>query len=531
MDGPIVASGNSNTLSVTDLGDGIYYAVEADSLDWINLGYVLNGLPVIDSSRYVSVEIFGGSVLSVDFINSPPPYSKKYRSFTQDALAQKKAIKKKTIASRFSTQFINATGTAVNGLQVIFYKASRGLTSVVIAVENYEPFTIKSSYDGRVWNFEGASIPHGDTVTICGIGNKAKPVTILGWNWIINGVAQAKQPGFIPGNHQPLLAMPNYANLRDEIYLQNGFGTNGLVIGIPKIDSAKRYGWVRLRKSRDLQQSLVDRSGYHTKTPRGFDKFYNGAPLVKEKTKLPPSKHNNRLFGNLVALKFGITASALGKTPRGLGELIYDDGTVNPFNGKMVKQIALYADTLLMGYYQGLVHKFADSTVFKNLDSTIQKINNAFIGPIDTVSYAVNLVLAGTNRLIDVPFLHANPDVLPEMINPFNVEADILDVPKEYILYQNYPNPFNPTTTFLFDLPQQSIVTLTVYNILGQAVAKSLDKEELEEGTHEIEFDAQQFASGVYFYRIEAESIPEDIDGNAVEGQRFVSVKKMLLVK
>jgi hypothetical protein len=65
-----------------------------------------------------------------------------------------------------------------------------------------------------------------------------------------------------------------------------------------------------------------------------------------------------------------------------------------------------------------------------------------------------------------------------------------------------------------------------VYNILGQEVATLLDMQELEEGAQELSFDATNFSSGVYLYRITAESVNEDGISNT-----FTSVKKMVLMK
>jgi hypothetical protein len=76
-------------------------------------------------------------------------------------------------------------------------------------------------------------------------------------------------------------------------------------------------------------------------------------------------------------------------------------------------------------------------------------------------------------------------------------------VPTAFALHQNFPNPFNPATTIQFDLPQRSNVTLSVYNVLGQKVAKLVD-EVRPAGKHAVVFDASRYASGLYLYRIEA---------------------------
>jgi len=76
-------------------------------------------------------------------------------------------------------------------------------------------------------------------------------------------------------------------------------------------------------------------------------------------------------------------------------------------------------------------------------------------------------------------------------------------VPQDYVLLQNYPNPFNPSTTLAFALPQQSHVSLKVFNLLGEEVATLVD-ETMDAGDHTVRFDASGLSSGVYLYRLRA---------------------------
>ena len=101
--------------------------------------------------------------------------------------------------------------------------------------------------------------------------------------------------------------------------------------------------------------------------------------------------------------------------------------------------------------------------------------------------------------------------------------SDLLGVktttePKTFALSQNYPNPFNPSTEIDYTLPQgfNGFVTLKVYNVLGQEVS-TLFAGSRTAGTFTVKFDASRFASGVYFYRMDAGS--------------FSSTKKMVLMK
>lgn len=89
-------------------------------------------------------------------------------------------------------------------------------------------------------------------------------------------------------------------------------------------------------------------------------------------------------------------------------------------------------------------------------------------------------------------------------------------VPKHFNLYQNYPNPFNPSTYITYTLPVASNVILRVYDITGKLVGNPVNGKQLA-GEYKVNFEGNNLASGVYFYRIEAGS--------------YVNVKKMILLK
>ncbi len=77
--------------------------------------------------------------------------------------------------------------------------------------------------------------------------------------------------------------------------------------------------------------------------------------------------------------------------------------------------------------------------------------------------------------------------------------------PKSFFLDQNFPNPFNPSTTIRFSVPHRSHVTLAVFNTLGQKVAELVNGD-IDAGYHEVQFNASGMASGVYFYRLQADT-------------------------
>ena len=90
------------------------------------------------------------------------------------------------------------------------------------------------------------------------------------------------------------------------------------------------------------------------------------------------------------------------------------------------------------------------------------------------------------------------------------------ELPVKYSLSQNYPNPFNPTTKINFALPKQGLVTLKIYDVLGREV-RSLVNEVKAAGNYTVDFNASEFSSGVYFYRLQSEG--------------FTDIKKMMLIK
>jgi hypothetical protein len=86
------------------------------------------------------------------------------------------------------------------------------------------------------------------------------------------------------------------------------------------------------------------------------------------------------------------------------------------------------------------------------------------------------------------------------------VEEEAVGIPLECELSQNYPNPFNPSTQISYSIPQNSHVTLKVFNVLGMEVA-TLFSGVQDSGNHEVAFNASQLSSGVYFYRLQAGSV------------------------
>jgi len=126
-----------------------------------------------------------------------------------------------------------------------------------------------------------------------------------------------------------------------------------------------------------------------------------------------------------------------------------------------------------------------------------------------------------TDRYGTVQFNYRLLDETGNSISQGSIMETIENIPNEFALHDNYPNPFNPTTTFRFDVPEVSDVTLNIYNVLGQRV-RTFKLQQASAGYHSIKWDATNdfgdpVGAGVYLYQLRA--------------NEFVKTKKMVLLK
>jgi len=96
------------------------------------------------------------------------------------------------------------------------------------------------------------------------------------------------------------------------------------------------------------------------------------------------------------------------------------------------------------------------------------------------------------------------------------IDDERAGLPTEFTLAQNYPNPFNPETMIRYSIPKAENVSLVIYNLIGEEVAHLIDKLK-PAGRYTVTWNASNFASGIYFYRLQAGD--------------FVQTRKMVLLK
>jgi len=345
--------------------------------------------------------------------------------------------------------------------------------------------------------------------------------------------------GKLSSKTQPVMATV-LANVFNKIGNQ---GTTFLGVPQTNADSAKKYAWIYYKKYSSLGALYTS---VHTGLPYPLDSVRaDGAPTNKKLNKaVSPSrnKNNNTLWEQAVMLRLNLIASTDSVTPKGLGGLTIDSAlTVAGMNmqGKTLNQLANFLDTVATYYKKKGIDSAVDITRLIPVVSVVKRINDAFYASLDISgsdsnayvnltkikiekdAYALSLLGIKTARQAAKGLLKYIPGKVSEPYIP--VTGYLESVPSAFTLEQNYPNPFNPATTIAFALPENALVTVKVYNVLGQEVKTLAANQLYDAGEYEVEFDASQFASGVYLYRFSATSVETGVMTNVV--------KKMMLVK
>jgi hypothetical protein len=539
-----VTTDGSGNYFIDSLWAGSYMLSESLRTRWVQT------LP--PDFRYLSIRLDSATHLtSADFGNSyDSTFSAGYRTFIPDSIAHamsydgKKygtAINKLLVTqATFTVTFMNNVRlkprVAATGMQITFKYPI--IDSLVVAPPAGQTFN-----DARttvVLTFPGG-LDSGQAALIGGVCANPKPTTTLKQNvshayWTFPGVS--KTASYTPRslNSMPLpYMMPNAVDM-----LMAAMVGHTVQVGLSRDKHSSHT--VLMKHYTDVTKSLVDsRGNMHTGTPTCLGTYTGGASITRQASSLPPSMQNNMLFAEAVALKVNLLASVRGVTPLSFGDLIFDEGGGNPFNGKSIQFIAGVLDQYMSSYRDtiGLDHcqmptgyEWFDPV---SLYQTIRKIDSAFCGPMDYTSWKPggskpSLTLTAVKAVTDIPYIHIDSSFSAAGKNK-PVAAVAAPEPDRFELLQNYPNPFNPTTTIEFYMKQPGVVTLKMYNTIGQEVATLIDQEAMEDGWQQIEFstEGRSFASGVYFYRIEVEVSANNDEGTAA--QHFSSVKKMLMIK
>ena len=148
------------------------------------------------------------------------------------------------------------------------------------------------------------------------------------------------------------------------------------------------------------------------------------------------------------------------------------------------------------------------------------RLSNQTMNPGDTqVVEIAQMIARGADNLNSITKLLASVEMARQLceagfIIGINPVSSI--VPDKFSLFQNYPNPFNPATKIKFDIAKQSNAKIIIYDAVGREITVVLN-EQLRAGTYSIDWNANNYPSGVYFYKLQTESYSE--------------TKKMMLIK
>ncbi|MEK7262954.1 MAG: T9SS type A sorting domain-containing protein, partial [Bacteroidota bacterium] len=335
---------------------------------------------------------------------------------------------------------------------------------------------------------------------------------------------------------------PNLSSVGENLFIRIG-KAGATFLGIKQTDAAqaKLKGWIAYKKFSDLAKLY---SAPHDGRAFPIDSLrVTGKKSKKLSKAIAASKkiYNNQIWEQGVMLNLNILASADSVTPKGFGSLLFDTTFTligRELKGLTLNQVKTYLDSLMTEYTVMGVDADVDYSNLGVFAQLLKRINESFYttfavggenSKIDTAgvklgagqpsgkknAYAVTLLGYKTVAEAGGGRLKKNTSARNEeyVLQPYGVS----EVPSAFSLEQNYPNPFNPTTAISFQLSAVSNVTLKIYNVVGQEVATLINNESMDEGAHEVQFDASILSSGVYFYKLTTEE--------------FTATKKMVLVK
>ncbi|MBV6443759.1 MAG: hypothetical protein IFNCLDLE_00003 [Ignavibacteriaceae bacterium] len=238
----------------------------------------------------------------------------------------------------------------------------------------------------------------------------------------------------------------------------------------------------KLKQARNLCVDIIENNPDDELIPlalRLFRSTYTGDEITEYKGFV--KNGNNSRKGTLAKGLLKVDAAIYEENP-----LVFLDSVASEYTKKIPAEQALYKKAL----YQLMVQ--SDRAGAK---VTRHRMETDF----PESAYLTDLTLLLSDSLAgkNTPVNHGLGKSNPETVNT---------VVYEYNLYNNYPNPFNPETVIKFSLKEKSSVTLTVYNITGQKVAE-LATGEMEKGMYEKRFNGISHSSGVYIFRLEAQSL------------------------
>ncbi len=254
----------------------------------------------------------------------------------------------------------------------------------------------------------------------------------------------------------------------------------------------------KLKQARNLCVDIIENNSDDELIPlalRLLRSTYTGEELTEYKGFV--KNGNNSRKGSLAKGLLKVDAAINEENP-----VVYLDSVASEYRKKRPGEEALYKKAL----YQLMVQSDRAGAKLTRQRMETDFPESAYL---TDLTLLLSDSLAGRNTPVNPGLGKSNPETVNTVVY-------------EYNLYNNYPNPFNPETVIKFSLKEKSSVTLTVYNITGQKVAE-LATGEMEKGMYEKRFNGISHSSGVYIFRLEAQSLESS--------DRYTKTVKAMLLK
>ncbi|MEK7262925.1 MAG: FG-GAP-like repeat-containing protein [Bacteroidota bacterium] len=336
---------------------------------------------------------------------------------------------------------------------------------------------------------------------------------------------------------------PNFGTFMENLFAKFNKRTEPF-LGVEQTDKtlAKQYAWLAYKKAAELGKLYT--GGPHTQQSYPIDSFRISGSKNKKLSKAikaSRNKYDNPAWAQGVLFNMGLKASNYNLTPPNFGDLILNIDAYLAGRNMKGENLTTIGTTLdsVMTYYE--LYNVRSSSSFNSLgifvETALKPINNGFSADLADTNYIVDSnAVKGINQTKNpyaITFLGVKTPTEVGIVNPPTKRStavirteQLKNKPSVFTLEQNYPNPFNPSTTLSFQLNFPAIVSLKVYNLIGQEVASVLSQEVFSEGNYEFNFDASSLSSGVYFYRLTGLPL-SDYDAQ----KSFSDVHKMVLLK
>ena len=218
---------------------------------------------------------------------------------------------------------------------------------------------------------------------------------------------------------------------------------------------------------------------------------------------------------------FTLTVDHTSVTDTVGSEMIFEFEAINTSANDLTLYIARTKNDIPENWQSSLCFEYCFAPMVDTIETT-SEWGSSPLAPGDTVFFSVHvlgLVDVGTGSLtIVVGDASNNLDTIAYDLTA-STQASAVESTEhlyDFSLYQNYPNPFNPTTIISYAVPHRTNVNIKVYDITGKEIA-TLVNEVKDQGIYNVEFNAENLSSGIYFYKISAD--------------RFSTVRKMILIK